>query len=54
MRNVFSRLRKFHQRKRRITLGKEWKRENKAGNSFKSERVLDRDEIMQVSREGCV
>lgn len=50
IRNILSGLRKFHQRKRRKTIDKEWKKENKMGNRFTDEGFFNRDEMMQTGR----
>lgn len=51
MRSILSRLRKFPQRKKRKTIVREWKRENKIGDRFKDEGVFNRDEMMQRGRK---
>lgn len=51
MKNILSRLKKFPQRKKRKAIGREWKRENKIGDRFKDEGVLNRDEMMQRGRK---
>ena len=53
MRNIFSRLRKFHQGNKRRTVENEWKREKKQGTVLRV-RVLDIDETMHISKEECV
>ena len=53
MRNIFSRLRKFHQGNKRRTVENECKREKKQGTVLRV-RVLDIYETMHISKEECV